>query len=189
MKHMKRPSIITALSGLLLAAGLFTACEKDARDEVYGNINIFMPQATLGGNRYAVPQGLDSATFNYRIDQAGDKVNVILGVARSGQQGADAFSVNILANADTITKMINTGALDASNVVMPANLYSLPQSIAVDAGKTANTFYLSLNKTQLKTYAGKKVALGISINQPSNYSISPGADRVIVIVDVNALKL
>jgi hypothetical protein len=187
---MKPQSIIAIFSGLVLLAGAMAGCEKDDRDETFGTASIYMPQATVATNRYAVPAGLDSATYNYKIDQAGDKVNVILGIARSGKQEAGAFAVTVTANPDTVANMISKSVLDpATHIVMPASLYTLPQGATVEAGKTATTFYLSINKTQLKTYAGKKLAIGVFISQPSNYILSPGGDKVIIIVDVNALKL
>ena len=187
---MKRATIVYSLSLLMLLAAGLAGCEKDDNETTFGTVSIFMPQATVAATRYAVPSGLDSATYNYKIDAAGDKVNVILGIVRSGTQGTEAFSVAVAANADTAAKMISNSVLDpAVHVVMPAGLYTLPTEVKVATGKTGNTFYLSLNKTQLKTYAGKKLVLGVVISQPSNYVITPGTDKVIVIVDVNALKL
>lgn len=174
---------------LALTTGM-AACEKDDSKQAFGNTNIYMPQATIAANRYTVPSGLDSATYNYKIDVQNDKVNIILGVSRSGRQDAGAFSVDVAANADTINQLMSSGVLDpAMYALLPASVYSLPQKLLVPDGSTSATFYLSVNKTQLKTYAGRKLALAVLIRNPSAYNIMAGIDKVIVIIDVNALKL
>lgn len=190
---MKLCNKYSFLLSVVLLACMFVACEKDASKTDFGSPLIYMPQAqsTGGANlNYAVPSGADSATYNYKIDNQNNKVNVLLGVTRSGLQNLDAYSVSISANTDTIVQMLAANVLNpATTMVLPANSYTLPQSISVSAGQSSASFYLSIDKAQLKTYTGKKLALGVVLSNPSKYSLNPSKNKVIVIIDVNSLNL
>jgi hypothetical protein len=171
---------------------LFSKCEKDASSQGFGNdkAQIFMPQANIASLIYAVPSGLDSATYNYKIDAQNNKVNIILGVAASGAQALSAYTVNVVANTDTINQMISSGALPAATtVVLPSSIYTLPATVTVTSGLSAAPFYLSIDKTQLKTYAGKTMALEVLINNPSKYTVNTSINKAIILINVNALNL
>jgi hypothetical protein len=177
----------------LIAAVFFAGCEKDDSSAGFGFGYIFMPQATVANKNYLVPQGKDSTNFNYIIEDA--NVKVLLGVSRSGKIDAEAYSVSIKANADTVTQLIANGLIkvdpDKAKVVelLPADAYTLPQKIDVAAGKVSGSFYLTIDKAKLKTYAGKKVALGVEVNNPSKYMLNQAINKVVVIINVDALKL
>ena len=173
---------------MLLFVAFFIGCEDDVQDIEYGTPSIFMPQATISNLNYAVPSGRDSATYNFKI--TGDKVNIILGVARSGKQSNEAFTVNVTANADTVGALLSSNILTPANtMVLPSAIYTLPASVTVPAGANSASFYLSVDKAQLKTYAGKKLAIGVLLKEPSKYALNNTINKVVVIIDVNALKL
>jgi hypothetical protein len=183
--------ILFPISAVLLTA-IFSRCEKDASSQAFGNDNtqIFMPQATISALRYTVPSGLDSATRNYYIDAQNNKVNIILGVAASGAQALSTYTVNVVANTDTINQMISSGVLPAATTaVLPSSIYTLPATVTVASGVSAAPFYLSIDKTQLKTYAGKTLALEVVINNPSKYAINASINKTIVLINVSALNL
>ena len=173
----------------ILLTGICAGCEKNDSDTDYGITSIYMPQALVANLTYAVPAGLDSATRNYRIDVQNDKVNIILGVTRSGEQPANGYTVNIVANTDTINQLLAKKVLDPATTMLLPSIYTLPQNISVAPGKNAGTFYLSVNRTQLKTYAGKKLALVVALANPTMYTLNNAISKVMVIIDVNALKL
>jgi hypothetical protein len=167
------------------------ACNKE--ETKYGITNIFMPQAVnLSGGinaNYPVPTGTDSSTFNYYLEN--NKINVILGVSRSGMQVGEAFSVDIVTNTDTISQMLANGILDASTMLMPAAMYSLPSDISVESGKRQATFSLAIDIDQIKSsqYVGKKLALAVSIKGKGKYEIASSLSTTIVIVNVDALVI
>ena len=182
----------------LICAALISliSCEPKDSDQPYGNTQIYIPQSTVSGGislTYLVPSGYDTSTFNYRIDSLGNKVNVYLGVICSGkQQAVNGYSVTVAVRTDTINQLITNGQLktDAKPIVLlPSSAYSLPSTITVPGGQYASNFYLSIDKTQLKTYAGKKVALCVTIANPSNYTLSTQNNQVIILIDVDALKI
>jgi hypothetical protein len=180
-----------------ITLAVLSGCEKEASSLDYGTPLIYMPQSMQSGTDiiYNVPSGLDSATYNYVIDTPESKLNIVLGILRSGKTANNGFSVAILTNPDTVTAAIANGSLVGSPdpgdsiVLLPSAAYSLPPTVAVPSGSNQVTFYLSVDITQLKAYAGKKVALAVYLDKPSTYELSPTNAETIVVIDINALKL
>ena len=157
-----------ATISLFLIVIIFIGCGQKEADKPFGNTVVYIPQSTTTGGvnlNYLVPSvnSLDSNTNNFRVDTLGNKVNVFLGVTCSGKQQA--------LNGYTATA------------------YTLPTNVAVPSGAYAAGFYLTINTTTLKTYAGKKVALCVVISNPTNYTLSTVNQQVIIIIDVDSLKL
>jgi len=165
----------------------------------YGIASIYMPQSMQSGNPasivYNVPSGLDSATYNYVIDTPGNKLNIVLGVLRSGKVAGDAYSVTILTNPDTVAAAIANGSLvgnpdpGAPIVLLPSSAYSLPATVAVASGNNQATFWLSVDIDQLKALSGKKAVLAVYLAKPSRYQLNRVNSQTIVIIDVDALHL
>ncbi|RYE37093.1 MAG: DUF1735 domain-containing protein [Sphingobacteriaceae bacterium] len=185
------------LSLLFVITGL-AGCEKNDSAANFGDNYIFIPQATVSGGtnlNYTVPSGLDTNTYNYRIDTKNNKVNVLLGVSCSGKVANAGYTVNLATRTDTITQLINNGQIkvapNATKTVMqlPADAYSLPTAVTVPSSSYMTGYYLSIDKTKLKTYAGQKVALCVIISNPTNYVLNQAYKQVIIIIDVDALKL
>jgi hypothetical protein len=147
---------------------------------------VYIPQSALSGGtnlNYAVPTGLGTAK-NFKVE--GDLVNVLLGVSKSGKADAEAFTVDVSTRSDTINQLIAGGA---TFQLLPSSAYTLPQTVTVASGASSANFNLAINKTALKTYAGKKMAVCVVVSNPSLYTLSAKNRQVIVIIDVNALKL
>lgn len=183
-KHIKYIAGFAIVAGSLFAA----SCEKSDSAQDFGSTNIYMPQATVSSGMYLVPSGRDSSSFNYKID--GTKVNVMLGVYRSGKSVLQAYTVDVVANADTINTLINNKVLDPNTtVVLPSTMYTLPSTLAVKDGDNKTTFYLSIDKAQLKNYPGKKLAIGVKLTNPSKYTLNPALTSTIVVINVDAIPL
>jgi hypothetical protein len=165
----------------------------------FGIASIYMPQSMQSGNPasivYNVPAGMDSATYNYVIDTPNNKVNIVLGVLRSGKIANEAYSVTVLTNTDTINAAIANSSLvgnpdpGAPIVLLPASAYSLPATVAVPNGSNQATFWLSVDKDQLKSFSGNKVALAVYLTKPSRYQLNSVHSQTIVLIDVAALHL
>ncbi|MDB5110335.1 MAG: hypothetical protein JWR67_1449 [Mucilaginibacter sp.] len=193
---MKLKQYTRQLTFLLTAALIYslTGCDKKDSNTPFGLTNIYIPQSTVSGGvnlNYMVPSGMDSATYNYKIDKANNKVNVYLGVTRSGKEAYDAYSVTVSTRADTIAQLIANNTISSTKpvVLLPSAAYTLPATVSVPQGQYMTNFNLVIDETQLKTFAGKIVALCITISNPNKYTLSPINNKVIVIINVDALKL
>lgn len=186
----------TAVMLLLSYIGLFLyGCEKADSEQDFGYNYIFIPQATATGGgtlNDVVPTGNDAGNFNYKVDAINNKVNILLGVSCSGKTVSKGYTVSIATRADTVTQLISNGTLkaDAKTVVLlPSTAYFLPSTVTVPDGQYMASFYLSVDEGALKAYAGQKVALCVALSNPTSYKLSPSYNKVIVIIDVDALKL
>jgi Domain of unknown function (DUF1735) len=180
------------LMAALLLAAVIVGCEKDDNHVAYGYTNIFMPQATSTGGttvNYLVPAGKDSATYNYKVDAKNNKVNVMLGVERSGLQSNDAFSVSVISRTDTAAQVVAGGTLGNTAVVLPVDAYTIPATVDVPDGANQNTFYMSVDLTKLKTYTGKKLVACVALSNPTKYQLNSAISKTVVVIDVSALKL
>ena len=162
------------------------SCAKGDGDKLYGVEKVYIPQSMADGgitNVYNVPSGDGEYTYNFSIE---DKtVEVYLGVARSGKQSGEAFTVDVVVNREATAAQ--AAALGA--VAMPSSIYELPAKVSVDAGTNSATFHLSIRKGVLRNYVGKKLVLCVGLANPTHYEISEKAAEVTVLVDVNALNL
>jgi hypothetical protein len=192
--NLKLTALFVALAGITC----LISCDKKDSTGPFGFTNIYIPQATVSGgvnNNYLVPSGLDTNTYNYKIDIKNNKVDVFLGVSRSGTQANGAYSVNVTTKPDTINQLIANGLLsiggDANKtvVLLPSSAYTLPATIAVPQGQNMANFNLVIDEPALKAYAGEKVALCVAITNPTNYTLSPAYNQVIILIDVDSLNL
>lgn len=171
---------------LLLALSIFSACKEGDGDKEYGFPYIYMPQSTVSGgldNYYAVPSGGDEYTYNFKVENG--KINVILGVLRSGKLANAAYSVNINATEPSSSILSAVGG-----IAMPSGLYTLPQKVDVSADKAGEAFYLSVDANALAsaTYSGKKLVLTVSISNPSMFELAETGTSVVVVLDVNSIN-
>lgn len=175
---------------ILFTAVVFTACEKDVSEEKVGVEKVYIPQAftsATSDNDHEVPGTLNYGdALNFEVDDANNKVNVFLGVSKSGKQDTQPFTVDIVSKPDTINQLISSGK---NYFLLPSTAYTLPANVSFAAGQSTVKFNMVIDKTTLKTYAGKKVAACIAISNPTKYVLNAAASKVVVIIDVNALNL
>jgi len=192
--HVKQIAVLIALLAMIVLVG----CEKNDSETPFGDSVIYIPQATVGNGQnqiYMVPSGKDKNTFNFKVDTLGKIVNVFLGVTRSGLDTYKAYSVDVSTRTDTIATLIANGLINPPSTtilpveVLPLTDYNLPTTVSVIDGKYSEGFYLAIKLDALKTYAGKKVALCVVISNPTNYTLSTVNNKVIILIDVDALKL
>lgn len=186
-KYIKRTTFLVASSIFLL---LLIEC-KDDTTNVFGYNYIYMPQANVSGGsnqNYFVPSGVNSNTFNYKIDTINHKVNVYLGVSVSGQEANEGCSVDISVNNDTTNQIISGGAI-SNAVLLPQSIYTLPTMVTVHAGSNETHFNLSIDSDVLKAYTDKNMILTVTLSNPTNYLLNNLYNKTVVIINVTALKL
>ena len=190
VKNIRVVQVFVALCTFILAA-----CQEGDGDADYGFSRIYMPQSSVTGidNHYPVPGGSGVYTYNFRVDTlangAPDKLQIILGVSRSGKiSGAGGFVVNVHVLSEMTDDAVNE-IEDA--LALPSSIYTLPEKAAVEAGKNSAAFYLTVDVNQLMdgSYDGKKLALAVGISDSAS-GFDPEADgtSVIVLIYVDALR-
>ena len=194
---MKKYTKLLAIFIVIIAGFYLTGCEKSDSSTLFGNSIIYIPQSTVSGGQnlhYLVPTGSNTDTYNYKVDLTTNKVNVLLGVLRTGMATYESYTVNLSTRSDTITQLIANGKINLTPstkpvVLLPATSYVLPATITAPDGNAAASFNLAIDLPTLKSYAGKKVALCVVISNPTKYVLSSTNKNVVVLVDVDALKL
>jgi hypothetical protein len=194
---MKRIIITTILIGACLTA-VFTGCQKAVSKIAVGLTYIYIPQSTVSGGtnlNYLVPTGLDTNRYNFQIDTKNKKVNVLLGVLRSGEQVGAGYTVTVSTRADTIAQLIGNGLIKVAPnatktvVQLPSSAYTLPTTVTVPDNQYMANFYLSIDEPTLKTYVGQKVAVCVMITNPTAYLLNQVNNKVVIIIDVDSLNL
>lgn len=188
MEILVRSSRIV-LALMVMCALALAGCEKSDGDKDVGLALIYIPQATYTGlnNQYPVPGGGgEFSMVNHQV--AGNKLNVLLGVTRSGDvSNASGFSVDVAVSAEETTAA--TSAMENS-VAMPSGMYELPSTITVGFGTNSAPFQLSVDIAQLNgsAYDGKKLVLAVKIANPTAYALSTENISVVVVIDVDAMR-
>jgi len=147
---------------LILVFLSFVSCEADERD-VNVTPKVYMPQAAYGDS-YIVPNnGTDvQMNKNYDIDSVNNKLNIYLGVYRSGLGELKAFSVDVHAGSIAIP----------STTLLPVSDYTLPTKVSVEVGKREAYFYLTVNLDFLKNNRTMNFSLPVTITNLSFYDFN-----------------
>lgn len=186
-----KTKIFYIIAALFFAIG-FVACNDGDGDADYGFGYIYMPQATISGglnNNYYVPSGSGEYTYNFKVDLTTNKVKVILGVLRSGDIGNSAYSVDIVSRTDTTNQIIASGAI-SNALILPASLYSLPNSVSVSGSESGTSFYMEIPIDALKMdqYTDKNLVMTVGLANPTAFQLSPKNTSTVVIINVNSLR-
>lgn len=170
----------------LLILTISYSCQEGDGDQDYGLAYIYMPQAMVSGgldNYFNVPSGGSEYTYNFKVQDG--KLNVILGVLRSGKLPNKAYSVTVTASVPSSNILSAIGG-----VAMPSSIYSLPQEVNVPSDQSGGTFYLSIDADALNSnvYNGKKLVLIVAVSNPSNFELAEEGTSVAVVIDVDDIK-
>lgn len=189
MKCLKKIKYCSLIVISFLIGFIFSGCNKDL--PVYGDGIVYMPQATSSGgldNTYLVPSGGGKYTYNFLVNNG--KVNIILGVKRSGTFVGENFTVNINVDKEEANQVITSGNIPNAEV-LSAEDYTLPSKVTVNSSNEAS-FFLTVDSAYLignySHTGGKKLVLAVDINSPSAYKLSDKYNKTIIIIDVDALR-
>jgi hypothetical protein len=178
----------------LTTALYFSSCEKPASEETYGFAKIYMPQAIFTDNGkaiYRVPGALDPRYPNYTFDSLNGKLNVILGIYRSGMQSLEEFTVELYVNTDSTNNLLRDSVI-ANGELLPADVYTFPSTVTVKSGTRESIFYLSIDVAKLNSnyasLAGKPLLTSIGIKNPSKYELNESLATTKVVIDTIFMK-
>lgn len=185
---MKKYNILFNILFFLVSSAVLTSCGEDDSEKEWGNTLVYMPQAAMlnGGlsNTYPVPFSDHMPTANYVIDEKTNKLRIVLGVYRSGLQKLESFSVNVKVDTEAT---IAAASSTIRGVVLPQELYSLPQEVNVNDGEREKVFYLDIDLEKLTTdysiYSKNKLVLVVGIGEPSKYELNEKLSKTTIVID------
>lgn len=169
---------------------LFACSKKNALvDAVYPEQGIYMSEAavaTQGPNNtytgvYSITPNIYNQAQRFSVDAAGGKLNIPLGIIRSGVTANDAYTISVAANTDTVGKLITAGKFAVLNdpttttELLPASAITFPSSVDLANGSTNATFTVSINLNfllnSLTTTPKKRYALAVGISNSAKSSL------------------
>ncbi len=193
IKFLKRNNSLFLVALFAVSAG-FSSCNKykEITPASYPDQTIYMPAANafyeinsiIPVNTNSVPT--PGQPFKYTIDLTKREFTVPLSVVRGGLNNNDEFNVDVMANTDTISKLVTGGQL--SNVtVLSADKYSVPAVVTMSKGKEYAPINITIKLDSLRNNAGKRFAVGISISSKDKMS-NPKLSTTILIIDAKIIK-
>lgn len=176
------------LIAVAVTVTIMVSCEyQEVADAKFPEQVIYMPTATFGIYKIdtaataigEVPTPGNS--YRYKIEQGNNKFIVPLGVYRSGANNEGSFTVNIVVNTDTITKLINDEQLSDVTAFLPSDKYSIVSEVNMPDGTESALFNLEIDLGWLKSNPDKIYAIGIGINSEQRKT-NPKLSTTIVLI-------
>lgn len=128
----------------------------------------------------ATPVTVSAGSASGIVQRDNEKVTLKVGMGLSSP-AQKAFQVTLLLNQDTVKTLIENNTLQ-NTVMLPAGSYSLPNVAEVAYGVDSAFFEVKVNITTLERFYGKKVAMAVSIIDPTKGNQSNQAKRTCLIV-------
>lgn len=181
---------------LVVVVAALTSCEYNEVAD-YGDLPeqiVYMPAAYYNPFMInVVPEKRGaSPTPGYPVrfttDTPGNKFNVLLGVYRAGAKNDGGFKVNIAVKNDTIATLIAAGTLAVDTEILPADKYTMVNTVDVKDGESLGIFDLVVDMNFLRAgYPNKKYALGVEIFTDAR-KVNTALARTIVVIDTKIMK-
>ena len=173
---MENKNIVKVISSLFMITILFSCADIDSEKE-WGTALIYIPQATYGDNNYTVPNDGSQEQNNLNYSVSDNKVNIFLGVYRSGLMPLEGYSVKIFSEDIVLS----------GYEPLPQNVYVLPDNISVPDGSREKTFYLSVDLDFLRNNEDTDYALSVKITDPTRYMLNESISTVNVLIKTKNL--
>ena len=189
---MKRKGFYNIRIGLLTCIGFllaFTACNYDEiGDGDYPGQSVYLPITQYNEGILTidnVPAPIEHSPSNGRLipfSIENNRMLIPLSVYRAGVDRKGSVNVSIEINTDTIQSLIANGTLDNSIEILPADKYSIPQTVSIPDGTDVGTFHLNVDLDFLKANTpNKKYGIGVAIVGADREIKSTMATAIVVI--------
>ena len=195
MKYLENRKVISNQWFMLIAIVFIVgACEFDSplRDADYPDQLIYLP-AAVGGNfeisdiaRRIGDPPVPGNPYRYVVDLENRQFLVPLGVYRSGIDNIGAFSIDIVANNDTINDIITAG--DTIISLLPQSEYTMVNTVEMRDGEELAKFDLIVDLDFLReNYPTDVYALGVTISS-SDRETNPELSTAIIVIHTDIIK-
>lgn len=178
-----KSSILKSLAVSLL---VLAACKQENIQGIKATeaVKVYFPDAEK-------PSGLIEAITktNMVVDSIAETVNFPVPVYRGGFYDLNSFTVDASVDNGAIAALILSGNLPANTVVLTPDSYTITQKDTVkkDNNILKGTVTTMVKKSSLMGYAGKVVALGLKISNPSMHEVNEDLSKVIIYFSVDDL--
>lgn len=135
---------------------------------------------TAGGKQFAVPDGV-----NYSLGSL--DMTIPLELSLTGVAGEE-FTVDVASNNDTLNNLINQGTLQNTVLIDPKNYGISTPKVKFPAGKNKVIVNLTARISALLAIKDKKVAVALTLKDPTRFQTSLTKHTVIVIIDPNFFR-
>lgn len=188
---------LSVLATIVVAMAMI-GCEQNDANKDYGFPLVYIPQATITGmdNSYPIPNGPFGWNTQYTCYYDNGKLNIALGVVRSGKVADEkAFTVDLgVSDDETAKKVAELEGKETPVAQLPVSVCTIPEKISVPAGDNTGTCYISVDLQALandKTSimegdVYKQLVLGLEISNPTQYELAEENTSVIIILDLNS---
>lgn len=130
---------------------------------------------TAAGSQFMVPNG-----NNYSLGS--QDMTIPLEISLTGAAGSE-FTVDVTANNDTLNTLINNGTLQ-NTVLIDAKSYGISTpKVNFPPGKNTVSVNLTARISALLAIKGKKVAIALTLKNPSKYQTSSTKHTIVVVID------
>jgi len=131
------------------------------------------------------PVTVSAGSVSGTMERDNEKVILHVGV-RLSAPATKAFQINLTLNSDTINTLIANNTLQ-NTVLLPSNLVKVPNVAEVSYGVDSVFFPVQVNLTALEQYFGKKVAVAVSLNDPTKGNQVGSKKTSIIVLDTRSI--
>lgn len=116
------------------------------------------------------------------IDKEAKTMTFAFGISRSGLQEAKGYTVNFEVDNSKVPS--GTVALAASEFTLHMAGETVGQQIRVEDGEVQKCLYLTIPEEVFLRNDGKKMAVHVSLSNPSAYELNPALSELNIVIDV-----
>lgn len=168
MKNIKHYYFV--LTGIILI--LYSCSKRGIIDREFTPPKVYMTQgvvASKGNGFYLLPANVYNQPVYYTVENG--KVNIPVGVVRSGVDLSGTVNVNYALDADTLSKLRANGIVSSEILDMPSGSYTLPLATTINNNETNAHSILAVDLNvllnSLLNAPGKKYILPVKISTPN----------------------
>ncbi len=163
---------------------VLTSCQyEEVADAGYPDQKVYLRAASLGIIR--INNVSTAEPMRYEFDIVNKKMNIDLGVNRSGINNDGNVLIDLKLNLDTLALLSAANLLDGA-VVLPADRITFPAQVTVNSGSDTAPFRAVVDLDFLSQNITTKFALAVSIYTPQR-EIASQLRTAIFLIEPQAL--
>lgn len=170
-------SIASPTKGNQVAAGKKTAILIIHTDQVLTRSEIHYIYFAAAGSPLNIPQ--PGQIYNQNTSY----LTVPVKISLAGEAG-QAFRVKVNPNVDSVQRLLDGGTLPGTVLLKPQDDYTIEDTIvSFDANKNLATVNVDVNISSLRNNFSGKVALGLTLSDPTGHLLDSVRKNIVVVLD------